>query len=250
MRCLQSLKMSRLTLSYAGDQISILPGVYNENATINVDLELYREGHVGECVFVSRFESCLLVEGCKVILKNIGLCVEEGALMHHALHIDGGEVDMDACEIFGGLYACFACSGSTLTANQSRFHSAYSFGVTCLNSNANLTDSFCFRNQEDGFNISGGTSKATFYRCRIADNKCHGIHVHDGAELEMDKTEVLRNGQCGICITGSDDQFLRAGVGETKFSSVKTKNSKVKSNDWNGIMVVDGSAQVCNVFHM
>jgi len=110
-------------------------------------------------VFVSRHDTTLLVESCKVKLTEIGLCVEEGALMHHALHIDSAEVMLDGCEIFGGLYATFACGDSTLNARQTRFHSAYSFGVSILNSIAHFHDCFIFCNKEDGFNIGGGTSK-------------------------------------------------------------------------------------------
>ena len=194
---------------------------------------------------VSRHDTTLLVERCNVVLTDIGLCVEEGALMHHALHIDSGDVKLDGCEIFGGLYACFACGESKISAKQSRFHSAYSFGVTLLNSSATFHDCFIFRNKEDGFNISGGTSRAYLYRSRLSDNKCHGIHVHTGAKVELDTSEILRNGQSGISVTGSDDQFQKRGEGDIRFSSVILKNTKVKNNEWNAVFVLDGSAQVC-----
>jgi hypothetical protein len=234
----------------AGDHISILPGVYNESAIINVDLDLFREGEKGDVCFVSRHDTALLVENCKVSLTDIGLCVEEGALMHHALHVDGGEVTLEGCEVFGGLYACFACSESKINAMQSRFHSALSFGVTLLNSSANFHDCFIFRNKEDGFNICGGTSKAHFYRSRVSDNKCNGMHVHTGAEVELELSEVLRNEQHGIAITGSDDQFQKRGEGELKFSSVNMINSKVRGNEFNAIFVLDASVQVRFCVHL
>jgi hypothetical protein len=227
-----------------------MPGVYNESAVINIDLNLFREGERGEVCFVSRHDTALLVENCKVSLTDIGLCVEEGALMHHALHVDeGGEITLEGCEVFGGLYACFACSESKIHAKQSRFHSALSFGVTLLNSSANFYDCFIFRNKEDGFNICGGTSKAYFSRSRLSDNKCHGMHVHNGAEVVLDLSEVLRNEQHGIAITGSDDQFQKRGEGDLKFSSVALKDSKVRGNEFNGLFILDGSVRVRPSIH-
>ena len=178
------------------------------------------------------------------LITNIGLCVEEGALMHHALQVDRGHVELDGCEVFGGLYACFASNDSFITAKQTRFHSAYSFGLTLLNSSGTFGDCFIFRNKEDGFNICGGTSKASFYRCRMSDNTCHGMHVHKGADVEMEITEVVRNGQHGIAITGSDDQFEKRGEGDIKPSCVKLSKCEVRNNEWHGILIVDGSAVV------
>ena len=193
-------------------------------------------------VFVSRHETTLLVSGCKVSLNTIGFCVEEGALEHHAMLIDNAEVEMEGCELFGGLYACFACSDSKINARMTRFHSAYSYGVTLLNSSGSFTDCFMFKNKEHGFCIGGGTSKAHCCRCRMSDNACHGLHVHSGADVEMELSEVLRNGQHGIAITGYDEQFVRKGTGEIKWSCAQVKKSKIRNNEWNAVFILDGSA--------
>ena len=120
----------------------------------------------------------------------------------------------------------------TVEATQSRFHAAYSFGLTLLNSSAKLYDCFIFKNKEDGVNVCGGTSRAYFYRCRISDNACHGIHVHTGANAEMESTELVRNEQHGVAVTGSDDQFARSGEGELAFSCASLVDCKVRNNEW------------------
>jgi len=237
---------SAIDMCVKGDHIAILPGVYNEAAVIHVDLDMYREGTVGEVVFVSRHDTTLLVEGCTVSLVDIGLCVEEGALMHHALQVDRGCVHLDGCDLFGGLYTCFACGESTVEATQTRFHAAYSFGLTLLNSSAKLYDCFIFKNKEDGVNVCGGTSRAYFYRCRISDNACNGVHVHTGADAEVTNTELVRNGQHGVAVTGSDDQFARSGEGELAFSCASLEDCKVRNNEWSAIFVLDGSAKIQN----
>lgn len=125
--------------------MAISQGVYHENIVINADLELFGETEKGHVVILSRHDTAVLVDRCSVKMVDIVMAVEEGALMHHALHIDHGEVNMDNCEMYGGLYGLFASDKSSVNALRCRFHAAYSFGASLLNSKGSFTDCYFFR---------------------------------------------------------------------------------------------------------
>lgn len=102
--------------------------------------------------------------------------------------------------------------------------------------------------QECGANVCGYPSQVSFFRCRMSDNGCHGLHVNTGASAKVHASDILRNGQSGIAIIGMDDREKREGTGG-KVSEGHVMKSRVAGNEWQAVLVLDGSLHLedCDV---
>jgi len=228
----------------AGDRIAISPGVYTETFEIDRDISMFRDSDVGSVVLVSRHKTTLQINRCSVKMSDMTIVVEEGALAHHPLQCDHADVEMESIECYGGLYAFFCFDKSKITANRCRFHNSYSHGALMLNSTGRFENCFFFKNLECGVNISGGTSDVIFFRCRASDNGAYGMHVHTGGRAELDACDVMRNNFCGVAITGQDERMKVPGAKQGKMSSAVIEKSRITSNGWQAVFVLDGSLEM------
>uniref|UniRef100_A0A7S4NPJ2 SAM domain-containing protein n=1 Tax=Guillardia theta TaxID=55529 RepID=A0A7S4NPJ2_GUITH len=223
-----------------GGCIEILPGTYFVNAIIMKDLTLRGMGDQNNTALVSRFCCTLVIESCKVNLENLTLAVSEGTLTDHAMELHEASVTMESCDVYGGTAALFANSNSKIAATHCQYHDAHSFGVALMNSEAEFLDCYFFRNGEDGCNIGGSAAKLELQNCRISDNTCFGVHVHDGASMAANKCNVIKNEQAGVMISGHDSNHLKS-TGIMKQSCAEFQDCRIKLNKWQGIFVLDGS---------
>ena len=106
-----------------------------------------RDGHSGDVILVSRYNTAILVENCNVKLTDITVAVSEGSLLHHPLEAAQANIEMDDCEMYGGLYAMFAHQGCKISARQCKFHNAYSMGANCMDSIGEFVDCYFFKNR-------------------------------------------------------------------------------------------------------
>uniref|UniRef100_A0A6U4LUB1 Probable pectate lyase C n=2 Tax=Hemiselmis andersenii TaxID=464988 RepID=A0A6U4LUB1_HEMAN len=224
-----------------GDAVAIAPGVYTETFEIDRDLTFFRDSDVGAVVLVSRHVTTVQVNRCKVSMSDMTIVVEEGALAHHPLQCDHAEVELESVECYGGLYSFFAFDKSKISANRCLFHNSYSHGVLLLQSEGRFENCFFFKNLECGVNISGGASDVTFFRCRSSDNGAYGMHIHTGGTVHLDACDVMRNKYSGVAITGQDERLKIPGAKHGKFSSGFIENSRVTSNGWQAVLLLDGS---------
>ena len=108
---------------------------------------LVRDGENGEVVISSRYNTAMLIENCKLKLSDITLAVSEGSLLHHPLEAVQASIEMEDCEMYGGLYAMFAHQHCKISARQCKFHNAYSMGAYCADSEAYFVDCYFFKNR-------------------------------------------------------------------------------------------------------
>ncbi|EKX55375.1 hypothetical protein GUITHDRAFT_99158 [Guillardia theta CCMP2712] len=229
-----------------GGCIEILPGTYFVNAIIMKDLTLRGMGDQNNTALVSRFCCTLVIESCKVNLENLTLAVSEGTLTDHAMELHEASVTMESCDVYGGTAALFANSNSKIAATHCQYHDAHSFGVALMNSEAEFLDCYFFRNGEDGCNIGGSAAKLELQNCRISDNTCFGVHVHDGASMAANKCNVIKNEQ-EIPHGGHDSNHLKS-TGIMKQSCAEFQDCRIKLNKWQGIFVLDGSLKVLEIY--
>jgi hypothetical protein len=121
--------------------------VYNESVHVTKDIIFERDGATGEVVIVARYKTAVLIENCKAKLSDITLAVGEGSLLHHPLECVCASIEMDDCEMYGGLYAMFAHQQCNIVARQCKFHNAYSMGAHCMDSTASFEDCYFFKNR-------------------------------------------------------------------------------------------------------
>eukprot|EP00960_Hanusia_phi_P060714 764589-Hanusia_phi.AAC.4 len=85
-------------------------------------------------------------------MANLTLAVSEGTLTDHPMELHEASVTMERWR-----YLVSCC----------QYHDAHSFGVALMNSEAEFSDCYFFRNGEDGCNVGGALAQVRLQNCRL-----------------------------------------------------------------------------------
>ncbi|HEX8197431.1 MAG TPA: pectinesterase family protein [Pyrinomonadaceae bacterium] len=224
-----------------GAQILVRPGLYEENLTINKQIEIIGDGGaVKDIVVRSPNSSCLSMQAEKAAVRNLTLQCAAGKSGEQVFGIDiqSGELLLENCDVTSDSLACIAVRGADTNP---------------LIQNCRIADG------ADGgiyfFDSAGGTVE----ECEILQNRNASVVIAQNANPHFKKCRVSAGGNAGFwvyenglgTIDNSDIFGHRAGEIVASGGSPVLRGCKIHNSNESGVFVQNnGSALLenCSVY--
>ncbi|MGP4045983.1 right-handed parallel beta-helix repeat-containing protein [Streptomyces sp. 2A115] len=168
-----------------GAVVSLQPGTYHESLVIDRDVTIVAAKGPGTVRIAPGRGAAVSVSGGAPVLRHLDLAGGGGG---PALLIRGGSAEVEACTV---------TAGSVEVGHDAR---------------AALRDCTVRDVPGDGVRVTG-TAVAALTGCTLGPVGRHGVHVDDGARVELRGTRVAQSAACALALTGTstvtaDDCFF------------------------------------------
>jgi parallel beta-helix repeat protein len=184
-------------------RIEVWPGLYREALVIDKPLEIVGMGTADEIVVESGCGPCLTMRTARATVR--GLTLRGGPQAektpHHVVDIPRGRLQLEDCRIVSGARSCLAIHGTAADPiiRRCTIEHGKESGVLLYDTSQCLLEDCEISGNAVGISILRYACP-TIRRCRVRGSVSHGIDAEEYAEGAIDESDVVDNGQAGVCI--------------------------------------------------
>jgi len=185
-----------------GAVVRVAPGIYRGALRIEKPLSLVadRGDERERAVIESTDKPALAVAASGVRIAGLALHAETAI---SALYLGEGELDVEACDIWGGNTACVLAGGGSLNIRRSRIHDGQGDGIQYVRSATGaIEDNEVAGNAKNGIAITAFSGAVSVTGNRVSRNKSGIFAGADGDRATVSGNDCFEN-EIGIELSGA-----------------------------------------------
>jgi serine/threonine protein kinase len=220
----------------------VRPGIYREQVTLDLPIEIRGVGAEEEIILENSDDSCLIVQAQNVSIYGLTFrsYVEENPDDFYTVDIRQGQPLLERCIVTGEARACIAIHGRAThaTLRCCKIYEGHKNGIL-VSKAARVTIESCevYANTSTQISIRE-YADASIRHCRIYAGRDCGISAHKNGTGTIEDCEIFENARHGITVMSEGNLLLKRCI--------------IRANKDGGVASLEqgrGSMELCEVFN-